>query len=257
MSLYVRPEWKTPAQIAGSLPRCLAAGRLASVGGRRFGGCVRVHERWILTAHHVIDIPDLALSFKAIFNNISQNGARTPFEYRLDPGQGFYSSADGIQGRSGESFDLDYVFVAIAGPYPRQDPSLANLARVSLRRPAVGDRVHILQSDVRNPILRFPVERLRLYPQGGRVRHVDGDYAYYQVSTHPGASGSPVFDDDWSLRALHTTGYNSRFPDERRREYNFGTLMARIVADVRIRHPAFAVDELLTLADHGPAADPA
>jgi hypothetical protein len=228
-----------------------------SVGGRRFGGCVRVHERWILTAHHVIDIPDLALRFKATFNNISENGASTPFDYRLDPGQGFFPSADGIQGPSGESFDLDYLFVAIAGPYPGQDPSLANLARVNLRPPAIGDRVHILQSDDRNPVLRFPVERLRLYPQGGRVAHVDGDYAYYQVSTHPGTSGSPVFDENWNLRALHTTGYQSEFPDERRREYNFGTLMARIVADVRIRHPAFPVDELLTIAAPAPAPDPA
>lgn len=226
------------------------------MGGRRFGGCVRVHERWILTAHHVVDIPDLAFRFKATFNNVSEEGTSTPFEYRLDPDLGFFPSADGIQGPSGESFDLDYLFVAIAGPYPAEDPSLANIARVGVNPLAVGDRAHILQSDVRNPILRFPVERLRLFPQGGRVAHVDADYAYYQVSTHPGTSGSPVFDDDWNLRALHTTGYNSRFSDERRREYNFGTLMARIVADVRRLHPAFPVDELLTLAEHGPAADP-
>ncbi|HET7731980.1 MAG TPA: trypsin-like peptidase domain-containing protein [Usitatibacter sp.] len=216
-----------------------------------------MHERWILTAHHVIDIPDLAHRFRATFNNVSGDGTSTPFDYRLDPDQGFFPSADGIQGASGESFDLDYLFVAIAGPYPQEDPSLANLARVSLRPLAVGDRAHILQSDERNPLLRFPVERLRLYPQGGRVRHVDADYAYYQVSTHPGTSGSPVFDDNWNLRALHTTGYQSEFPDALRQEYNFGTLMARIVADVRMRHPAFPVDELLTIAGTAPAGEPA
>jgi hypothetical protein len=249
VSEYGRPDWKSPDEVPGALPRCLAAGRLSSDGGRRFGGCVRVHERWILTAHHVIDIPDLALRFKATFNNIAEDGSSVPFEYRLDPDQGFFPSADGIQGISGEKFDLDYLFVALAGPYPAADPSLANVARIDVRPPAVGDRAHILQSSQANKVLRFAEDHLSLYPEAGRVRHVDADYAYYQVSTRKGTSGSPVFDEDWNLRALHRSSYRAEFATQWAREYNFGSLMSRIVADVRVVHPGFPVDQVLTFVE--------
>lgn len=247
MSDFGRPRWRTAPEIAGALPPCLCAGTLRLDEAGRSGGCVRVHRDWILTAHHVIDVPDLARRATARFNDFEADPGRRPVEYRLDPDRGYFPSRDGVLSRSGRTFDLDYVFVALAGPARRGDPSMRNRARATATA-SVGGRAFIPRSGGDYGRLRFPEERLDEYPQGGRLAHADGRYLYYQVSTDIGVSGMPVFDANWRVVGLHTASRRAGDRERpRRKDYNCGTLMAAILEDVRTNHAGFP--DIVTLAD--------
>lgn len=239
LALYGSPQWLEPIEVPGALPPCLCAGQLLLENGRRFGGCVRVAEGWILTAHHVIDIPDIARRFRVTFNHV-YNSPLGVFEYRLDPDLGYFPSADGLRGARASRFDLDYVFVALAGPFPADDPSRANLPRISQAEPVAGSRAYIPQARDGHAMLRFPQENLESFPDGGRIAHVEEKYLFYRTSTQKGTSGAPVFDDDWNLVGLHTTGYVSALEhDLLRKNYNSGTRMSFILRDARERYPDF------------------
>ena len=246
MTTYGRPaRWVDPGEIPGALPSCLCAGRLVLDGtmGRRYGGCVRVHEDWILTAHHVVDIPDIARRFTVRFNGA--HGAKV--EYRLDPDRGYFPSHDGILSASCIDFDLDYVFVRLAGPAARGDASRTHPALIERDAPAPGEPLQIPQAAGLDLALKFPVERTSAPASVGRAALCEGPYLHHQVSTRPGASGSPVFDTRWHVVALHTGGRLDNRPSAGlRHEHNLATLMDAIVADARARHPAFP--DVLTFA---------
>lgn len=93
--------------------------------------------------------------------------------------------------------------------------------------------VAILQHPQREP-LKLAIgmdEQITLNTAGNRIR--------YTVPTLPGSSGSPVFDTDWDLVALHHSGD----PDSIKPEYNEG-----IPISVIAKHPAVAA-YLADLAD--------
>ena len=126
-------------------PICSRVGLLTSAGSNRYGHCVRLTERWILTAHHVLDIPELAARFRAERFGFLLPGDKPGLSYALDPDAGFFCSEDGIQGSGGDGFDLDYAFVRLAGPFPEKDPSLAHALTASAGSPSVGSRAYVPQ----------------------------------------------------------------------------------------------------------------
>ncbi len=91
--------------------------------------------------------------------------------------------------------------------------------------------VAILQHPRREPLklATGTNETITLNGAGNRIR--------YAVPTQPGSSGSPVFDSDWDIVALHHSGD----PDTVKPEYNEGIPMSVIA-----QHPAVA-DYLATL----------
>ncbi len=83
--------------------------------------------------------------------------------------------------------------------------------------------ISILQHPSREP-LKLAIgmnEQIVLNDAGNRIR--------YSVPTLPGSSGSPVFDTDWDLVALHHSGD----PDSLKPEYNEGIPISAIA-----KHPA-------------------
>lgn len=235
MSTFGRPQWVSPSSIEGAMPAVSCAGRLLLDGTRRRGGCARVHERWILTAHHVVDIPDIARRFQVRFNDF-KGGAGPAYEYRLDPDGGYFASADGVLGASGRDFDLDYAFIALAGPYPEEDPSRQHAATLHGDPVAGGEAARIPQAHGVPPSLALPVERAA-GTHAGRVAALEGAHFFYATSTRPGTSGAPVIDEHGRLLGIHTTGRRAREAHPLRRDYNSGTLLAAILADARSRHP--------------------
>jgi len=66
----------------------------------------------------------------------------------------------------------------------------------------------------------------------------DGQSIEYSTDTREGSSGSPVFDDNWMVRAMHSHGIMAPGPDGtgQRAVANGGIPIETIVADLRNRH---------------------
>ncbi|MEO7741561.1 MAG: serine protease [Usitatibacter sp.] len=230
----------------GALPRCLCTGILELPGTSRFGACVRVSPEWILTAHHVVDIPDLAARFQARFGALGPSGEGA-VQYGLEA-RDFFCSDDGIQGPHGDRFELDYAFVRVHGPVQAGDPSIPNLPKANGGVPRPGTLVRVpMRGD--DGLLRFAVNRpTAAYPTAGRVVAFDDCYLFHQRSTLEGASGAPIFDEAWVLMGIHTHGFFYKDPDPLRRDNNWGVRITQIVADARKRGFAFLA-EIASLRD--------
>jgi hypothetical protein len=254
------PDWKLAEFVDGSLPSCHAVGNLILQGGMRVGTCVRVSPQWILTAHHVVDVPDLARNFTASHFGFISKGARMSRVYELDADH-FFTSEDGIQGQTGDHFELDYALIRLKGRIDADDPALAAGLRITFEAPRIGSRGRIPQFDCVVPQPGDAVclsdrkcvgddppevtcpEPLRLEeprgdPQAGTFTVCDDPehpHLFHKCSTDKGQSGCPIFDEKWNLVGLHTHGRKSRFPDPIRRANNWGTRIECIVRDAHAR----------------------
>ena len=66
------------------------------------------------------------------------------------------------------------------------------------------------------------------------VRYVDENIIQYLTDTLPGSSGSPVFDDNWNLVALHHSGGNIREPGTKRITFrNEGIHINKVIAGLK------------------------
>lgn len=237
------------------LARALEAGRSTCrlAVPRLFGG---LHDgahaygtAWILapglliTNDHVIDARDRAFE-----------GRATPADYRAQAEGAVawfdYYEAGGprveVVGASlvAQSESLDYAIVRLAAP--PADRAALTITRVQpTLRPS--DRLNIVQ----HPATGSP-------PAGGPQRYairnnffasVDaaGVRIQYLTDTEPGASGSPVLDDQWRVVALHHASvpvapHEAASPDapapDVARYHNEGTAMRAILEDLRAREPA-------------------
>jgi endonuclease G len=89
-----------------------------------------------------------------------------------------------------------------------------DFALVRLKAPAVGAPPVTLSSEAAYPeqpanILQFPVGvggLMQVALRYNAIVHVDPKRLYYVTDTEEGSSGSPVFNDDWSVIALHRAG---------------------------------------------------
>lgn len=247
-------------------------GLLVFADAERYGHCIRLSERWILTAHHVVDIPELAARFQAERFGFLTQAAAPGHSYALDPLAGFFCSDDGIQGPHGHGFDLDYAFIRLAELDRANDPSGKVALSASAVAPAIGSRAYVPQF---NCVLR--TDELASCdtappPSGGevafrcmqplRVEHPcydhelmpycprsnaqpgtftvcddpDFPYLYHLASTEPGCSGAPIFNAEWQLVGLHTHGWScTKHYDPVQKVNNWGTRIACIARDAAKR----------------------
>ena len=106
--------------------------------------------------------------------------ARWPASVPLDPGSLFVTNAE-----------LDFTFCGVSG--------LEHLGVVPVER----DGHLIMPSEYVN-IIQHPRGRPKeVALQDNRVVKVDHVVVHYSCDTEPGSSGSPVFDNQWRLVALH------------------------------------------------------
>ena len=88
---------------------------------------------------------------------------------------------------------------------------------------SVGDRVLIIQHPSGGP------KQIGLYHN--TVAYVGPNRLQYLTDTMPGSSGSPVFDNDWSLVGVHHSGGHLRDPGTNNTHYrNEGIPLARLLA---------------------------
>jgi len=136
----------------------------------------------IMTNNHVLEKRSNA---RSSFVEFGFEEELSPTIRTLDPARLFITDAS-----------LDFTVVALDGDAPantepirlRQDPAAA----------IVGERVSIIQ----HPSGRAKEVALH----DNRVEDVRDTVVQYRTDTEPGSSGSPVFNSDWELVALHHAG---------------------------------------------------
>ncbi|MFF5143768.1 trypsin-like serine peptidase [Streptomyces sp. NPDC013157] len=151
-----------------------------------------VSPRLLLTNHHVLPDTDSARSCFVEFNaqvtadNVPDTAVRTEF----DPGTLFVAHEP-----------LDFALVAVAPVDGKALPGDVfgwNRLSVQTGKLVVGELVNI----VGHPNGRLKEIALR---DNKLLVRLD-DFLQYQTDTEPGNSGSPVFNDQWEVVALHHSG---------------------------------------------------
>lgn len=209
---------------ANGVCRVVEAGRREAVGTGTL-----VSPRLILTNNHVT--PDEAAARGQLIQfdyELRVDGVpKSPVEFRLDPAAFFWSSRDDL---------LDATLVAVGEPVSDAARTAASFGMSSLTaavdKHAEGDFVTIVQhpqGDFKQVALRE--NRVVGRGKGGTTLHYEGD-------TLGGSSGSPVFNDQFELVALHHAGgpRNEKVLEDGRPvpdESNEGIRISAIVSELR------------------------
>lgn len=202
-----------------------------------FGSGVMISKRLFMTNNHVLPDAETAAASGLEFGYLAGlAGPRDPEPFDLAPDAFFLTDAD-----------LDYTIVAVA---PEND----NGYRIENRgwcpliegsgKAIAGERVNIIQHP--------GGERMQVVLRDNTIIGPEGDFLLYRADTQPGSSGSPVFNDQWEMAALHHAGVPERDDQgrilmqngqpwtEREEDVdriawiaNEGTRISRIVANVK------------------------
>ncbi|MFD4501620.1 trypsin-like peptidase domain-containing protein [Streptomyces sp. NPDC058457] len=146
----------------------------------------------LMTNHHVLTDPEAArqcfLEFDAQVT--VDNTAQPPTRLELDP-DGFFVTDE----------RLDFALVLVApGPDPRPAGDTFGWNRLSAQpgKLVIGEPVNVVG---------HPMGRLKEIAVRDNMLQVRlDDFLHYKTDTEPGNSGSPVFNDQWEVVALHHSG---------------------------------------------------
>lgn len=166
-------------------------------------------DNLLITNHHVIDMPDTAAAATVQCNyQLTSSLLNAPTEeFKLAPDKGFATSkAD------------DWTAVRVQGD-PNATWGALELVRVA---PKQDDWLNIVQHPSGGP------KQIALYDN--LVVFVNDDRIQYLTDTLPGSSGSPCFDSDWNVVALHHSGGWLREPGTKDRYFrNEGIPINKII----------------------------
>lgn len=155
----------------------------------------------LMTNNHVLPTPQSARGGVVQFNyqcGVDGN-MMTPVAFALDPDTFYLTS---------KPTELDFTLVAVHETADGGE-KLGGFGfhRLSATTDEVlaGESVTIIQHPGGDPKQVALRENFVL-----SLPNVADRYLYYQTDTTPGSSGSPVFNDDWEVVALHHSGYAKR-----------------------------------------------
>lgn len=188
-----------------------AHGRLAGYGTGSL-----VCPELLLTNHHVLG--DAGMAGRSSVEFDYQDGIDgTPLPLRaffLDPGRFFFADRE-----------LDFALVAVKD-------ATGELARFGFNRlmapegkAIVGDFVTIIQHP--------GGEKKQVALRENRIVDVLESFLHYQTDTEPGSSGSPVFNDQWEIVALHHAAVPAPEHDALGGVINEGVRISRLLGALR------------------------
>ena len=169
--------------------------RAASGQVTGFGSGTMISPRLFMTNNHVISDQATAANSTIQFEYLSGvAGPREPVTFRMEPNSFFVTDAA-----------LDFTIVAIeesndAGADVSSrgwNPLIAPSGKAT-----VGERVNIIQHP--------GGERMQVTVRDNTIIGVVDSFLHYRADTQPGSSGSPVFNDQWEMAALHHAGKPKR-----------------------------------------------
>ncbi|MEH1931187.1 trypsin-like peptidase domain-containing protein [Nostoc sp.] len=166
----------------------------------------------LLTNNHVLPSSNLLLNaiFRFNYEENFQGEAQPTDEYRAQPNGVFYTNQT-----------LDYTLVQLKG-----EPGYKwGWLPLWSREISSGSRVNIIQHPMGQP------KQISL--QNNFAQYVGGNVVQYITATLNGSSGSPVFNDDWEVVALHHAGGHIAEPTTQMHYFrNEGILVKSILADL-------------------------
>ena len=161
-----------------------------------FGTGFLVSPQLLLTNNHVLGSATTAADSTVQFNFLEDFGGRpsTPIAHDLTPGAFFETDQR-----------LDFTLVAVE-EVNDGGHRLALLGWSPLTaesgKAIVGELVNIIQHPGGEP--------QQIAIRMNRIEDVVADFLHYSADTERGSSGSPVFNDQWRLAALHHAGVPDR-----------------------------------------------
>jgi endonuclease G len=182
-SRLVRIAWLEKAMSAAK-----SVGRIVCSDGSTGTGFL-VEGGFLFTNNHVLPDESTAESAYIEFNfeEDASGAAKTRYRYKLDADT-FLTSKE---------FDYTRIKVGQSGnTVPLSDWGALKIASDAI--PVIGDPVNIIQHP------NGDVKQIAL--TANDVLSVWGPRLFYRADTEPGSSGSPVFNQDWNVIALHHAG---------------------------------------------------
>ncbi len=161
-----------------------------------YGTGFMVSPRLMLTNNHVLDSAEMATCSQIEFNyQVGLDGKPTvSVIFGLSPGDLFLTDKE-----------LDYTLVAVQTRLPdgRELRDFGwNRLYEAEGKVIVGEYVNIIQHPNGEP------KQLAL--RENRLEDVLEEWLHYRTDTAPGSSGSPVYNDQWEVVALHHSGVPQR-----------------------------------------------
>ncbi len=164
-----------------------------------YGTGSMVSSRLLLTNNHVLETANSARRSQAEFN--FETGADGQLEpsvfFDLAPDEFFLTDPE-----------LDYTLVAV-----REVP-IPSLARFGWLR-LIEDQGKLMVGEWVNIIQHPNGEPKQLALRENQIIDELEQFLHYKTDTAPGSSGSPVFNDQWEIVALHHSGVPDRDPQGR------------------------------------------
>jgi serine/threonine protein kinase/V8-like Glu-specific endopeptidase len=178
-----------------------AVGRIVTRTGVGVGTGFLISKRLLMTNHHVIENEKIAALSLIEFDYVRRfdTGFGATQLFRLLPGEFFLTSV------THDDLNLDYTIVAVE-PVGSQGEELAGRGFISL----VSRRADMTVLEWANIIQHPGGEPQQVALRDNKVVKSLDHFIHYEADTQPGSSGSPVFNDQWQLVALHHSGV----PDE-------------------------------------------
>ncbi len=179
-------------------------------GSTCYGSGMLLTGNWLLTNHHVLPTAERAATAVVEFNyELNAEGlSKAAVPFRLQPADGFRTSEQ-----------HDHTLVRFAG-----EPC-AKWGGLTLKpaKAVVDTRVVIIQHPAGGP------KQIGL--SHNLVTYADENVVQYLTDTLPGSSGSPVFNENWEIVALHNSGGHLREPGSKQIVYrNAGIAIGRVLA---------------------------
>ncbi|GIG37590.1 DNA/RNA non-specific endonuclease [Cellulomonas pakistanensis] len=185
-----QPDFLEARYLEGGFVAQRTVGRIVVRGadGRAagYGTGFLVSARLLLTNHHVLPSPDVAAGsvVQLDFQRALDGDPLPVVELALDPDAFFVADAE-----------LDFALVAVAGA-PEATAAFGWCRLTAAQGTVVvGESVTIVQ----HPAGRRKEVALR----ENRLVDIPEQVLHYVTDTEPGSSGSPVFNDQWEVVALH------------------------------------------------------
>jgi V8-like Glu-specific endopeptidase len=181
--------------------RARAVGRIVTQKGLGVGTGFLISSQLLMTNNHVIRNDKTAELCRIEFDFVRRfdKGFGPTQLFRLLPREFFLTSV------THDDLNLDYTIVAVE-PVNSEGEELAGRGSIPLVSPlgelTVLEWANIIQHPGGNP------QQVAL--RDNKVVKSLEHFIHYEADTQPGSSGSPVFNDQWQLVALHHSGV----PDE-------------------------------------------
>lgn len=193
--------------------RCAASVvRIVWPNGKANGTGFLIQDNWLLTNNHVLKNLKDATEARIQFNYQETFGSAKldPIEMKTDAAAGFHTS-------------VEHDWAAVKMP-PAASEQFGCLP-LEEHDVKVNDFVNIIQHPMGAP------KAIALYHN--LVIATPPEFVHYLTDTEPGSSGSPVFDSEWNIVALHHAGRTQAGADGKMLTFNEGIAIRTVIADLR------------------------